>query len=251
MAADRDLTTALRGARIDGADLTGARLRDCELRQVKIVDSILVDVEISGDVEHVLVNDVDVTAFVTAELDRRHPERIQLRGMRTAADHRAMWDTLERIWADTLADARRLPESLRQERVDEEWSLVETLRHLVFATDAWIARTVLDQPAPYHPLGLTQPGSPEVEVAALGLRPHARPSFAEVLRARVERMALVRGVVDGLTDAELDRPCRRSPTPWYPERARTVGQCLGVVMREECEHHRYAVRDLAVLRARP
>jgi hypothetical protein len=36
----------------------------------------------------------------------------------------------------------------------------------------------------------------------------------------------------------------------YPEESRSVGDCLGVVMEEECEHHRYAVRDLAVLEAR-
>ena len=30
-----------------------------------------------------------------------------------------------------------------------------------------------------------------------------------------------------------------------------VGLCLGVVMREECEHRRYAVRDLATLEADP
>ena len=31
---------------------------------------------------------------------------------------------------------------------------------------------------------------------------------------------------------------------------RSVARCLKVVMFEECEHHRYAVRDLAVLEAR-
>ena len=40
-----------------------------------------------------------------------------------------------------------------------------------------------------------------------------------------------------------------SPAPGYPEETRTVGACLRVVMVEECEHHRYAVRDLAILEA--
>jgi len=35
--------------------------------------------------------------------------------------------------------------------------------------------------------------------------------------------------------------------PGCPEEAVAVGRCLNVIMREECEHHRYAVRDLAVL----
>jgi uncharacterized protein YjbI with pentapeptide repeats len=51
----------------------------------------------------------------------------------------------------------------------------------------------------------------------------------------------------GLTSAELEQTCARPPAPGYPEEPRTVGQCLRVVMAEECEHRRYAIRDLAVL----
>ncbi len=66
--------------------------------------------------------------------------------MRTADDYRAMWDTIERLWPDTVARAGRLPEPALHLRVDDEWSFVETLRHLVFATDAWAGRTILDEP---------------------------------------------------------------------------------------------------------
>jgi hypothetical protein len=62
-------------------------------------------------------------------------------------------------------------------------------------------------------------------------------------------MALVRGILDRLTNTELERICTRTPAPGYPEESRPVGECLGVVMEEECEHHRFAVRDLAVLQA--
>ena len=247
MAAEYGDTDTFRGASFTGTDLAGATFRDCDLRQVKIVDSWLVDVTMSGVVGNLVVNDVDVTAFVDAELDRRHPERVQLRQLQTADDYRAMWDTIERLWSDTVADAERLPEPARHERVDDEWSFVETLRHLVFATDAWASRTVLDEPMPYHRLGLTQTGYPPADAVALGIDLDARPSFAEVMEVRADRMALVRGIVDGLTDTELERMCTRAPAPGYPEESRSVGRCLRVVMREECEHHRYAVRDLAVL----
>jgi hypothetical protein len=250
MAADYHDTDAFRAAHFSGADFAGATFRDCDLRRVKVVDSWLVDVNVSGMVDNFVVNDVDVTAFVTAELDRRHPERVQLRQMRTADDYRAMWGTLERIWAQTVARAERLPEPARHERVDDEWSFVETLRHLVFATDAWAARTVLDEPMPYHRLGLTQTGYPAADAAALGIDLDAHPSFSEVMAARADRMAVVHGIVDGLTDDELERLCERTPAPGYPEEPRPVGHCLRVVMREECEHHRYAVRDLAVLETR-
>ena len=77
------------------------------------------------------------------------------------------------------------------------------MRHLVYVTDAWASRTVLDEPMPYHRLGLPQTAYPPADAAALGMDLAARPSYAEVLAARADRMALVRGIVDGLTDTEL------------------------------------------------
>lgn len=243
-------TDALRGARFSGADLTGATFRDCDLRKVRVTDSWLVDVNVSGLVRDFVVNDVDVTEYVEAELDRRHPERVQLRDMRTAEEYRAMWDTIERLWAAAVERVRRLPEPAPQERVDEEWSFVETLRHLVFATDAWAIRTVLDEERPFHRLGLTHSPYPQADAAAIGIDLTARPSFDEVLQVRADRMATVRRIVDGLTEEGLERSCTRSPAPGYPEQTRTVGHCLRVVMDEECAHLRYAVRDLAVLESR-
>jgi DinB superfamily/Pentapeptide repeats (8 copies) len=243
-------TARFRGARFTGADFTGAIFRDCDLRELKVVDSLLVDVNVSGLIDNVVVNDVDVTAFVEAELDRRHPERAQVREMRTADDHRAMWDAIERLWSDTVARARRLPEPARHERVDDEWSFVETQRHLVFCTDAWASRTVLDEPMPYDRLGYPYSSYPPANAAALGVDLEARPSFDEIMDVRADRMAVVRRIVDGLTDDELERVCARPPAPGYPEEPRTVAKCLRVIMQEECEHHRYAVRDLAVLEAR-
>jgi hypothetical protein len=239
-----------RGARFMVADLAGARFVDCDMSQVKIVDSWLVDVNVSGYVSNFVINGVDVTAFVEAELDRRHPERVQLGRMRMAGDFRAMWDTIEGLWSQTVDRAGRLPESALHERVDEEWSFVETLRHLIYIADSWASRTVLDEPMPYHPLGIPQTAYAPADAAALGMDLDARPSFADVMKVRADRMTLVRGIVDGLTDSELARLCARSPAPGYPDEERAVGECLGVVMQEECEHHRFAVRDLAALEAR-
>lgn len=70
MTAEYSDTSAFRGASFVGADFTGARFRDCDLRQVKIVDSWLVDVNVSGLLGNFVVNDVDVTAFVEAEHHR-------------------------------------------------------------------------------------------------------------------------------------------------------------------------------------
>lgn len=239
-----------RGARFEVADLRGARFVDCDLSGVRVRDGWLVDVSISGYVENLTVNGVDVTGFVNAELDRRHPERVQFREGQSADDVRAIWDTIERLWAQAVERAGRLPAASLREQVDEEWSFEQTLRHLVFITDAWASRTVLDEERPYHPIGLPQSWYPAADASALGIDLSAQPSYDEILAARADRMAVMRRIVDGLTDDELGRPCRRSPAPGYPDEERAVIECVGVVMDEEIEHYRFATRDLAVLEAR-
>ena len=234
-----------RGARFLVKDFAGARFTDCDLTGVKIVDAALVDVDISGYVSNVVINGVDVTAYVSDELDTRHPERVQLRSMRDADDFRAMWATIGRLWSSD-----QVPEDSVFERVDEEWSYAETLRHLVFITDCWASRTILDVELPYHRLALPQTAYDPADAAMLGIDLGARPSYAEILAARADRMQVVTGILDGLTDDDLGRECPRSPAPGYPEGPRPVWECLAVLMEEEIEHHRYAMRDLAVLRDR-
>lgn len=237
----------LRGARIEAADLRGARFTDCDLTGVTIRDCWLADVSISGYLRNVTVNGIDVTDFVGAELDRRHPERVQFRQGQTADDVRAIWDTIERLWARAVDRAGRLPAAALTEQVNEEWSFAQTLRHLVFITDAWARRTVLDEEMPYDPIGLPQSWYPAADAAALGIDLSARPSYAEILAARADRMAVMRRIVDGLTDDSMARLCERSPAPGYPDEERTVIDCIAVVLDEEIEHYRFADRDLAVL----
>jgi hypothetical protein len=243
-------STQFRGARFDVADLRGAWFTDCDLSGVTIRDGWLVDVSISGHLSNVVVNGVDVAGFVGAELDRRHPERVQLREVRDADGFRAMWETIERLWAEAGERAGRLPAAALAEQVGQEWSFEQTLRHLVFITDAWASRTVLDEPMPYHPLGLPQSWYPAAAAAALGIKVTAQPGYAEILAARADRMGVMRGIVAGLTNDGLGRPCQRSPAPGYPDEERAVAECVAVVMEEEIEHYRFAVRDLAVLESR-
>jgi hypothetical protein len=82
------------------------------------------------------------------------------------------WAAVDEMWVPTIAAARRLPEAARQQRVAGEWSLVETLRHLIFVTDAWFGRAVLGEACPYHPLGLA-------------------PTFEEVLAIRRDRARVI------------------------------------------------------------
>ena len=109
--------------------------------------------------------------------------------------------------------------------------------------------TALDDPMPYHRIGLPQSWYPAADATSLGIDMAAQPSYFEILTVRDDRMAVVRRIVERLTDDELVRRCRRSPAPGYPDEDRTVIECIGVVMDEEIEHYRFAVRDLAVLGA--
>lgn len=242
-------TDAFKDAKFTDCDATGMRFRDCDLRDVKITSSLMSGMRLSGDFDTLLVNDIDVTDYVAAELDRRFPERVAAREMKTAEEHRTVWRTVEALWNETLARAEELPTSARLERVDEEWSLAETLRHLVFATDLWVGRMLLDHADPFHRLALPPTDFPPEDVPAV-LDLDAKPSYEEVLDVRRSRIALVREVVEGLTDTDLaGTSARELPASWEEEPP-SVAECLSVVMIEEIEHRRYAERDLAVLIAR-
>jgi hypothetical protein len=67
------------------------------------------------------------------------------------------------------------------------------------------------------------------------------PSYAEVLEVRAGRVAMVRDFLATVTADDL-AVARRNP--WAPERQETTLSCLHVILEEEWEHHRYAVRAL-------
>ncbi len=245
MAARKDLD--FRGERLDDVDFSGARLHSPNLEGTRITDGWLHDADISGYIDGLRVNGVEVAPLVEAELDRRFPQRVKLR----AADQQGLldaWAMIEEVWATTVARARALPEPLLAERIDGDWSFVETLRHLIFATDGWLFRMVRHVPHPYHPWGLA--GSFLTDPAGLGLDYGASPSLNEVLVVRRERMNAVKETMAALTAEELKRVCVPPGTPGQPDEVRSVVECLHVILEEEWEHSRYANRDLAVLEAR-
>ena len=249
MAAVHAQSDPLRGACLDGRDLTDLEIRDCEVSGLKIVDCYGRGVYLGGDFERVVVNDVDVTAYVEAELDRRQPERALAREAASIDDYRTAWRAVETMWARTLERVRSMPETVLHEQVDGEYSFVQTQQHLLFAGDAWLGNAVLEEEAPYHPWGLPASGLPPAAATALGLALDATPTLGQVLVPRLARLATLGRVVEGLTEAELDRVCGRRPADPYPDQEYVVRRCLKVVLKEEAEHHRYAVRDLAQLEA--
>lgn len=241
---DADLT----GARFERVDLTGAQFREVNLYRVVMKHAELYDVTISGFMHNLTINGVDVVPLIDAELDRRMPERAKMRPA-DADGCRQAWDTVERFWSGTVDRARRMPPELLHESVDGEWSFIETLRHLVFATDAWVRRAILGDPSPWHPLDL--PWDQMDDTPGIPRDRAARPSLDEVLALRADRMATVRAYVDDLTDEALAAGTTPVEGPGWPEpRTYPVTECLLTVFNEEWEHRLYAERDLDALSAR-
>jgi uncharacterized protein YjbI with pentapeptide repeats len=252
------LRADLRGSRFEHADLSGAQLRACDLtgalfRSVDLSGVVmrgvdLVNVDIHGEIEHVTVNGVDIGPLVDAELNRRCPDRAKMRPA-DPAGFREAWDILERLWAETVERARRLAPDLLHESVDGEWSFIQTLRHLVFATDSWIRRVILGDPSPWDVLDL--PWDEMQDTPGVPRDRDARPSLAAALDLRRDRMATVRQVIDGLTDASLASHTEPVEAPGWPQpRSYPVRGCLLNILNEEWEHRLYAERDLATLQAR-
>jgi hypothetical protein len=60
-------------------DLTDAEFRECDLTRARLIGVVMQDAVIDGLVTNLVVNGVDVTSYVEAELDRRYPVRLLLR----------------------------------------------------------------------------------------------------------------------------------------------------------------------------
>ena len=245
----------LRGSLFDDVDLTGAQFRNVDLTdavfrgvalgRIRMRGVELYDADIRGELKNVTINGVDVAPLVEAELDRRYPARAMMRPTDPVGFAEA-WDVLEALWEQTVRRARSLDPALLHESVDGEWSFTETLRHLVFATDAWIRRAVLGDPAPWDPLDLPWDEMPDTP--GIPRDRAARPALDTVLALRRDRMASVREVIEGLTAESLAGDTAPVEGPGWPQpRSYPVRECLLVVLNEEWEHRLYAERDLDAL----
>lgn len=231
-------------ANLHDVDFTGVQIRRAQFNDSRMRGVELVDVEIYGELRNVVVNGVDIAPLVDAELNRRMPERAKMRpdepdGFREA------WAILERRWEDTVARARALPEATLHRSVDHEWSFIQTVRHLNFATAAWVGRLILGNASPWHELDLPWDEAPGWD--GIPWDRDARPSLDEVLAVRRERQAMVRLVVESLTDEQLAGEVTLTAPGWPQVENFPVKQCLSIVLIEEWEHRLYAERDLTAL----
>ena len=185
----------------------------------------------SGEAGLVDVEGVQVAPPVTEQ---------QARGLLAAgllADDREglsrCWQQLIDEW-DRTAAGPALQDNIAKQRVHGEWSLVETLRHLVMVSDAWVGVGVLGRKE-LHPLGLPphfMPPDPRFTI-------DADPTIEEVLAIRRGRQEMVADAIASVDN--LARPCH-GHLAQFP-----VLGAFQVVLSEEWAHHHFATRDLSVL----
>ena len=238
----------LNDAEFNDVDMTGAQFREVFFKDVVMRGVALQNVRIEGELEGVTVNGVDVGPLVQAELERREPDLAKMRP--TDPDgFREAWDLLERLWAGAVERARALPEAALHESVEGEWSFVETVRHLSFATECWLLRAILGDPRPWAPLSLPWDQMPDTEGVPRDRA--ARPSLDEALALRLDRQAAVRRYLEVLDDATLASDTVPVDGPGWPEpRSYPVRECLLTLLNEEWWHRQFALRDIAVLEER-
>ena len=238
----------LSGARFRKVRLTGARFRMVDLAGVVMRDVSLAGASIDGaQIDGLLIDGVAVAPLVEAELARREPARALVRAS-DPAGLQAAWAALEQSWSGAYDRVAALPAGAVDISVAEEWSFAQTLRHLVFATDGWLG-AILGTDRPFHPWGVPFTELEEFAgpPADLGVDVDATPSYAEVLELRADRVARVRRFLRDVTPDRLAEDC--AGPPWEGGRRLSVLSCVRVILDEECEHLRFAQRDLDAIEA--
>jgi hypothetical protein len=221
----------VKGATFRSSDFRGATMRSCDVDGLDLDDHDL----FFGTL---IVNGVDVVPLVDAELNSRFPGR-ELQKATTPEGLREGWAAVQTAWQQTVDDT---PSHLVDEQADDEWSLAQTLRHLILATDAWLRGGVLQVEQPFHEIGQIFTGAGEMGFDMSIFRAEA-PTYDEILMVRTERQ---QQVTDFLSTVTPELLAEERANPWGGDDWRpSVGDCIRVILEEEWAHLRYIRRDLA------
>ncbi|MGX1267187.1 DinB family protein [Streptomyces phaeoluteigriseus] len=133
--------------------------------------------------------------------------------------------------------------------MNDEWSALQTMRHLVFVHDSWFRRCCLGSTELFTPMGIGTTAEPYR--GAHGLDLSLDPALDEIVSVRDAQAAELEAWLDEATAVQL---AAQAPVPdddvWPPyARGRLVRQCLGTVFNETFEHLGFCVRDLDLIEA--
>jgi hypothetical protein len=227
------VNTSFKRATVRFSDVSGMTMRsvDCDGLDIDSHDLFF---------GSLFVNGVDVVPLVDAELNRQFPGR-ELQKAQTPEGLHEGWVAVQSAWRTTVADT---PPELVDAHVEDEWSLAQTLRHLILATDAWLRGAILGIDQPFHEIGQIFTGAEETGFDMSIFRADP-PTYVEILAVRAERQQLV---TDFLATATPELLAEERADPWGGDWRPTVGDCIRVILEEEWAHLRYVRRDLARLR---
>lgn len=227
--------------RIENEDWSGVRFRNINFAGAKIVEGYFDGADLSGYIGDLKVNGIEVWPLIDAELTRRHPERAKLHPMDAAACGETFAMVRKQLDA-TWDRARKLTEEQRNQQVDEEWSVVETVRHLVMVVDGWLGKTIRGQDDPFYPIGLPASFMPR-KPPGTSIDPDAKPTFEEALEVLCGRLDDLEAFIAAVTPQELARPVEH-------DHVTSVHEALWVIFDELWAHNQYVDRDLGVIEAR-
>lgn len=220
-----------------GVQFRRATFRDADFSGSTFFHVLLRDVSIDGEIKNLVVNGVDVTEFVNSH-DRWWPLRSNLTP--DSVDGLVeSWTALAREWSALLDRVASADPVVVSKSINGEWTLSETLRHLVFAMDKWFTMPILRKQT-YSAIGL--PNSSAQQRSWPGLDPSAEPSFAEILATRAAQHEVFGGFVSKMNFENLPESVSVEENGDVP----TI-MCFHVVLEEEFEHLRYMIRDLSEL----
>lgn len=220
-----------------GVNLRNGLFRDADVSGVHFFHTLWSNVSIDGVINGLVVNGVDVTDFVNTR-DRWFPLRTQLEPS-NAADLCSVWTVLQDEWSTLLRRVAAMQPDTVLQSVDGEWSLRDTLRHLVFAMDKWFTWPILGEHL-FSPIGL--PNSESKDGDWPGLDHHADPSFGDVLAIRNRQLGRFTDYIE-----HLDVGALPETSDVLENGSVSSLMCFHVVLEEEFEHLRYALRDLDIL----
>lgn len=220
-----------------GVTLDKSLFRDATFGGAEFFHVSMTDVRIDGVIDGLIVNGVDVTDFVNSH-DRWYPLRTLLEPA-DASQFMSVWSQLKREWELLIARARSSGGDTFDRSVGGEWSLRDTLRHLVFAREKWFHGPFLGS-RQFTSFGLPNTGSRDFGWPGLDL--DAEPDLDDVLARRESQDD---ELVEWIESADFSR--LPGELDVMENGSMPTLMCLHAVLEEEFEHLRYMVRDLGAV----
>jgi hypothetical protein len=239
----------LAGSVFRGVNLVQAMFNDVNLEGASIVDANLKDLSIEDAyIQGMTIFGIRVDLLIAAELDQRDPERVRLR-MSDVHDPDAVQAVMKRLddVRSDFFDRLRSTESglLTTRPSPDQWSVVEIVRHLVFAEELYLNRWILGNDQPWSRLGL------------LPTFLERDPTYAEVGREPTDELERVLDAWEAIHRstqayvATVTAQQLRRDTSELDFGQGSVGQILQGMAQHDLAHIRQAEGVIVTLRAAP